>query len=117
MHARTLMLSFTAAALLVAAGAAQAGPPPSPPTVSVAYADLDLANRSDAALMLKRIRHAAADVCTRGPAFVGNDADTIRRIDDCFRQSVARAVAGLNAPLVSRAYAAKDADPVLARAR
>ena len=104
-------------ALLAVAGSALAAPSemPPPPSASVAYADLDLKDPKDAAAMLKRIRKASASLCSEGSGFVGNDPETIRRIDGCFRQSVGRAVAGLNAPLVTQAYGARPAGPVLAR--
>jgi UrcA family protein len=88
---------------------------PAPPKVLVAYADLDLGDWAGATTMLKRIRKAAATVCSQGPFFAGNDAETILRIDACFRQSVAHAVETLDAPLVTRAYAANRIDPVVAR--
>jgi hypothetical protein len=34
----------------------------------------------------------------------GHDSHTLQRLDDCYRQSVRRAVEGLNAPLVTAAY-------------
>jgi UrcA family protein len=114
MHATTLVLS-SLAFLATTNAALAASPPSTPPGLSVHYADLDLKDPADAATMLKRIRKAAATVCTTGPLLDGNDGDTIRRVDDCVRQAVARAVDGLNAPLVTRVYAGKRSDPVIAR--
>jgi UrcA family protein len=97
----------TTLALLVLGGpslAAARSPRPAP-TVSVAYADLDLNQAKDAAIMLKRIRRAAADVCREGPSHAGNDVETVERIDACYRKALADAVAGLNAPRVTEAFA------------
>lgn len=102
---KTAILSTLA--LLSIAGPALAAPhsPDSAPTVSVAYADLDLTQAKDAAIMLKRIRRAAGEVCRQSPSYVGNDADTILRVNTCYRRALASAVAGLNAPKVAEAFA------------
>ena len=101
---KTLILS--ALAVLSLSGGALAAPAPAAaPTVTVPYADLDLSQAKDAATMLKRIRHAAGEVCRDMPGAAGNDPETIERVTACYRQTLARAVAGLNAPRVSEAYA------------
>jgi UrcA family protein len=61
--------------------------------------------------MLKRIRRAAANVCS--PSEAG--ADEITRYAACYRAAVAQAVAGLNAPRVTEAYNARISRRVLAR--
>jgi UrcA family protein len=104
-------------ALLSIAGPTLAAQPAAnaPPTVSVAYADLDLNQARDAATMLKRIQRAAADACRQAPGYVGNDTDTILRVDSCYRQALARAVAGLDAPKVTAAFAGRPGADRLAR--
>lgn len=97
-----------AAALVSSLAAAHAGAAPREsaplPTVRIDYADLNLSDPRDAQVMLKRIRHAAALACSQSPGMAGNDPETIERSIACYRQSLARAVAGLNAPQVTQAY-------------
>jgi UrcA family protein len=95
--------TFFAAAMIVCPGLAAAAPAPAPAVV-VHYADLDLARPAGARTMLIRIRKAAADACRDSPGMAGHDSHTLQRLDDCYRQSVRRAVEGLNAPLVTAAY-------------
>jgi UrcA family protein len=102
---KTALLS--ALAVLSIAGPALAAPRADmapAPSMSIAYSDLDLGQAKDAATMLKRIRHAAGQVCSQTPGNVGNDPETIARNVACYRRTVARAVAGLNAPKVSALY-------------
>jgi UrcA family protein len=108
---KTAILSTLA--LLSFAGPAPAAPPA--PTVSVAYADLDLNKAKDAVTMLKRIQRAAGEVCRDAPGYVGNDADTVMRVNACYRQALARAVAGLDAPKVTQAFAPLTSPKRLAR--
>lgn len=105
-------------AVLVAAGsAAQAGPvaEPGAPTTTFRYDDLDLADPAGATAMLARIRHAAARVCRASPFTGGTDINSIERFDACYRQSVDRAVAQLDAPRVTAAFEARSAGRKLAR--
>ena len=114
---KTLILSATvlfAAVSPALAASPNVAPQAGLPTLSIPYADLNLHDAQGAATMLKRIRKASAAVCTEGSAFVGNDAETIRRGGQCYRQSVARAGEGLNAPLVTQAYAGKPGKTRLA---
>jgi UrcA family protein len=109
---KTAILSTLA--MLSIADAALAAPG-SPPTVSIAYADLDLNQPKDAATMLKRIQRAAADACRQAPDYVGNDTVTVLRVNACYRQALARAVAGLDAPKVTEAFAGRRNSERLAR--
>ena len=100
---KTAILS--ALALLAAAGPVAASPrEAAPPAVAVAYADLRLTDPRDATVMLRRIQRAAAAACRKGPFLAGHDAETILRVQACRREAGARAVDGLNAPLVTQAY-------------
>jgi UrcA family protein len=112
---KTAILSTLA--LLAIAGPALAAPhsPDPAPHVSVAYGDLDLHNAKDAAAMLKRIQRAAGEACRESPGYVGNDAATVMRLNDCYRRSLARAVAGLDAPKVTEAFAPRVTNKQLAR--
>jgi hypothetical protein len=60
-------------------------------------------------------RNAAAEVCRATPGADGTDIGAILVYDDCFRESVQRAVTQLNAPLVTAAFDAKSARQKLAR--
>ncbi|HEY2357092.1 MAG TPA: UrcA family protein [Phenylobacterium sp.] len=95
-------------AVALAAGpgfvAARPAPASAVPTVAVRYADLNLESVAGARAMLVRIRKAAANVCRNSPGMDGNGADTVLRFEQCYRQSVLRAVVALNAPLVAAAY-------------
>ncbi|MBS0361425.1 MAG: hypothetical protein JSR98_08590 [Proteobacteria bacterium] len=53
-------------------------------------------------------------MCIEGTAFVGADAETIRRREQCYHQSVARAVVGLNALLVTLAYGGRSSPTLVA---
>ena len=74
------------------------------PTVSVPYGDLKLSSPADAAVMLQRIRHAAVSACRQGRFMIGTDIDTIERFEGCRHEAVSKAVAVLNAPLVTAAF-------------
>jgi UrcA family protein len=97
--------AFAVAALIACPGLATAQPAfeKAVPTATIGYADLNLADPGDARAMLARIRKASADTCRASPGMVGNDTDTLMRLDDCYRRSVRRAVGDLNAPLVTAA--------------
>ncbi len=106
---------ITTLALAAIAGAAQAAPRAEtpPPSLKIAYADLDLRQPRDAAVMLKRIQRAAADLCRQASA--SNEPETTLRSQACYRETMARAVGGLNAPNVSALFAGPSAEPKLAR--
>ena len=108
---------FSTLALLAIGGPALAAPPASlsAPRVSVAYGDLDLNTARDAAIMLKRIQRAAGEACRESSGYAGNDAAAVMRMNDCYRQSLARAVAGLDAPKVTQAFAPGASHERLAR--
>jgi UrcA family protein len=73
--------------------------------VPVRYADLDLSRADDAAALLSRLRSAAGRACAidevRRPG-----AALSRAMQDCREEAVARAVAQLNSPELTRLYAA-----------
>ncbi|HEY0435757.1 MAG TPA: UrcA family protein [Phenylobacterium sp.] len=105
---------------LIACPALAAAQPPQPrtePTTAIRYADLNLATPTDAAKMLKRIRRAAAEVCAASPGQDGNDIYAIEGFESCYAQSVQRAVAKLNAPLVTAALETRGGRQGLAQGR
>lgn len=96
-----------ALALLVAAPmasfAAERDGDASPP-VKVAYRDLDLGRRDDAAQLLRRLDSAATEAC--GGWVSNNPIDLeIARTSDCHAQAMKQAVERVNAPVVSALYA------------
>ena len=106
---------FTAVALFAFAtsGLAAAQPPAgkSAPAVTIPYNDLNLNDPRDAKVMLRRIRTTAVEICHPGET----GFEMTARFEDCYRQTVDRAVAELNAPRVTAAHSVKARGPMLAR--
>jgi UrcA family protein len=71
--------------------------------VRVSYADLNLSNPADSAVMLERLRGAALEACGAPVQSVKDWRWAVRR-SDCFEQSMARAVTQLHSPALSQAY-------------
>jgi UrcA family protein len=88
--------------------AAQAGAPGDPgglqaTAVKVRYDDLDLTRTTDAQTMLVRLDRAALDACGASGFSLREVRQAVQR-SACYRQSLDRAVAGLNAPAVTGLY-------------
>ena len=65
------------------------------PSEVVSYADLNIANEADAAILLQRVKAAARRVCIRSGALVALDSyDPLQR---CTNDATARAMADVNA--------------------
>lgn len=73
--------------------------------VSVQHAQLDLAQREDAALLLSRVRLAAARACDV-PYVSRPDARLRQAIAECRADAVANTVERLNQPELTRVYLA-----------
>lgn len=107
---------FSAAVALTVLGSAAAGAdngfPIETTTVNVAYGDLDLGTDAGAQAMLARIEKAAKRACGTMPErdrfYRSNPEFVAGAFRQCTRQAVRDAVAQLQAPLVSRAYAAAN---------
>jgi UrcA family protein len=86
---------------------AQGGDPKTEPLMrTVSYAGLKLTRPADdVALLYGRIAAAADLVCD--PVAVGSDTAAKLRVKRCVAESIARAVADVNSPALSRYYAAK----------
>ena len=108
-----MKISIAAALLLAFAVPSLAAAQPAAPKVALRHADLDLSDPGDAREMLHRIRKAAMRVCTLDER--GHDA--VLRFDACRKAAVARGVADLNAPAVTAAFEARNAQRALAWAR
>jgi UrcA family protein len=77
---------------------------PRPRAISVAYADLDLSSQDDAAVLLGRLRLAAARACEVRE--VRQPGPTLRRaIAACRDAAMSEAVAGIDAPELTRLHA------------
>src|SRR5262249_28082976 len=74
----------------------------------VSYRDLDLSKRADATTMLARIERAARHACGDNPLVLPHydeaPAAVTKEFKRCVRDAVRRAVADLDAPLVTLAY-------------
>ncbi len=78
--------------------------------VPVSFADLDLQQEADARILLGRLEKAARKACGGSPRFY-RDYDAMHRhiakvFHECQENAIARAVADLHAPAVSRLFAA-----------
>jgi len=74
---------------------------PSSASVTVKYADLNIASPSGALVLYERIRAAAQSACSY--YWFKTDADEAR----CVRNTIAKAVAKVNQPALSAVYDAK----------
>lgn len=111
-------LTATLTALSLAAPAFAADRAPlSPPVTRVVYSDLDLTDEAGAAIMMSRIRDAAVAVCRASPGAGGTSIEAIEAFAACVKQSVSRAVADLNAPVVTAAYQGASASHEVAWTR
>lgn len=105
----TLILAAAVLMLSAASAAAQ----PAVPTVSIAYADLNLATAKDAHTMALRIRDAAGRACNAHPD--NNAFDTIVANQECVHRAIGEAVAKLGAPLVTAEFDGPPARRLLAQ--
>lgn len=90
------LLTISALILAVATPAAAGS------TAGVRLGSLDLTNPADAAVIAQRIDRAAADVCGAS-RFSARQVQVAIRRSDCYRETLDRALASLNAPAVSAA--------------
>jgi UrcA family protein len=111
MSKSSLSIVLAAATLATAAGFASTSVAAEQHTTStiIRYSDLNLANPEGASAMMKRIRHAAKQVCEPRPYSV-LEYDGWR---ECVGKATAGAVSRLNAPLVTAVYEGKSAASVM----
>ena len=94
------------AALLVtgvATRAVAADATPGTLTRKVSFAGLNLNRQADVELLYRRIAGAASQVCD--PVHVSPDLQSKFRVRHCVEDSIARAVAEIHAPALTRYYA------------
>ncbi|MDB5444933.1 MAG: UrcA family protein [Phenylobacterium sp.] len=100
---KTLLIALSFAA--AASTAAIAAPAPDQVhVVKVGYGDLNLKSTADAQRLLHRLDRAAADACGASGFSLPEVKAAVRR-STCYRGSMDRAVATLNAPTVNSLYA------------
>ena len=104
----TGLRGFIATAIFAATGlcfAAIAAGDPSSASITVKYADLDIASPSGALVLYGRIRTAAQSACSY--FWFKTDADEAR----CVHNTIANAVAKVNQPALSAVYNARHKTP------
>ena len=89
---------LTAVVGLLAGAASAAEPPEQLPAIHVNFADLNLDHPAGATALYVRIRRAARAVCGSPDL---RDLAAVQRADKCINEAIARAVAQVNAPLVT----------------
>jgi UrcA family protein len=79
-------------------------------TRRVKYGDLDLTRSAGAATLYSRIQNAANAVCE--PAISSGARESMLLTRHCVEQSIARAVADVNAPALTSYYVSKTKRPI-----
>jgi UrcA family protein len=98
---KTRALVFTALLVGCLAGTAQATTTAASnmPSEVVSYADLNITNEADAAILLQRVNAAARRVCIRSGALLALDFHS--PLERCVNDTTARAIADVNARAVT----------------
>ena len=78
------------------------------PSLDVTYSDLNLANRSGAETLLRRIRSAASVVCGGDPGRSFRDLRVKQDYRACVRTAIDDAVRQVNAPMLTAVYRDED---------
>jgi UrcA family protein len=87
--------------MALSAASASAQPALNGEQIKVSTAGLDLNTESGARTLLKRIEHAAAQVCGGEPS---NRMDRIKTFRPCTKEVMNRTVSEINAPTVTALY-------------
>ena len=74
---------------------------------AISYADLDLNDRADARTMLRRINHAARDMC--GDRMGNMSVSERYGVRACMREATREAVAELDHPMLTAVYERRPA--------
>ena len=99
-------ITFAAAMFLGNASFAEAQPVPAGKQMAVNYADLNISRPTGAEVLITRMRAAAAQAC--GPAPDIRDLVMSQIYRQCIAESVDRAVASVNSPMVTEVYSGKS---------
>jgi UrcA family protein len=105
LNTKTAILgALSAFALMSANLTARAAEPSDVPQRVVRFGDLDLTRTAGVAALLTRIQSAAKEVCL----VVSADLGAFMRSKACAAQATERAIAAVNAPLLTSYYLAKS---------
>jgi UrcA family protein len=108
------LMTIVLGSLSACADAVAASPGYEVATRTVKYGDLDVTRSPGAATLYSRIRHAAQQVCEPASSAEARYAVLLSR--HCMEQSIARAVADVNAPALTSYHLSKT-KPVITLAR
>jgi UrcA family protein len=108
------LMTIVVGSLSACADAVAASPGYEVATRTVKYGDLDVTRSPGAATLYLRIRHAAQQVCEPASSAQARYAVLLSR--RCTEQSIARAVADVNAPALTSYYLSQT-KPVITLAR
>lgn len=72
-------------------------------SVAVRHGDLNLLDRQDAAIMVRRLESAAAEACGAGSESLREHRAAIR-YTDCYARAMDAALVSVNSPTVTAAY-------------
>jgi UrcA family protein len=102
---RMALVMFASVSTGLAAGAARAGEPADTHVSKVvSFRDLNLNSTEGAAVLYNRIKSAATEVCTGGNSY---DLSRFHAVQTCINESVSRAVAQVDRPMLTSLYEAK----------
>jgi UrcA family protein len=108
---RCTLLAVFLGSLSAVAAAGVAGDEPAMRTVK--FADLDLSHAAGVLALYKRIQYAAQEVCE---PLIARDLQAIAISKRCMEQAISRAVADVNAPLLTSYYLTESSpSPIIAR--
>jgi UrcA family protein len=111
---RIACVVLAAAPIAMVAGGAQAEQSVDAPAhMAVSYADLNLNSDAGIAVLYKRLKYAARQVCGDG------DTTSLSRGQDttqCINNAMSQAVAQVNSPMLTSLYEAKTGKPQLKQA-
>ena len=107
---KPLVLSAALALCALQAPAQAAAPNDDTPAKAVSYSDLNLKKNADVARLFGRIKLAATSVCR---PLEGRDAQRAARFQHCINDSMAKAVAQVDSPLLTERFAAAGPEAIL----
>jgi UrcA family protein len=99
------LLAILLGSLSACADAGAAQPGDAVATRRVKFGDLDVTRSAGAATLYSRIQRAAREVCE--PAFASGVREVVLLTHRCMEQSIARAVADVNAPALTAYHLTK----------
>ncbi|WP_116809951.1 UrcA family protein [Steroidobacter cummioxidans] len=104
--ARYAACAFTALACGAAAHASDVPAAEAPAATTVQYSDLDLSKQADAQALYSRLQRAADRVCVQYKEL--RNLDRMKLYNECYQDTLARAVANVDHAMVNAAYVADE---------